>query len=90
VQESLTKVMRHAGSRARATVNVVHRAGAVVVEVTDTGACGDAPPPSTVPGHGLTGMRERVTELGGELSAGPRPSGGFRVRVRLPADRQST
>ncbi|MBF9134908.1 hypothetical protein I0C86_39195, partial [Plantactinospora sp. S1510] len=37
-------------------------------------------------GHGLTGMRERVGALGGALEVGPRPGGGFRVFVRLPAE----
>jgi signal transduction histidine kinase len=39
-------------------------------------------------GNGIRGMRERVAALGGELSAGPRPGGGFRVRARLPLDRE--
>jgi len=35
-------------------------------------------------GHGIIGMRERVTLLGGEFSAGPRPGNGFGVRARIP------
>ena len=35
-------------------------------------------------GHGLAGMAERATAIGGELTAGPRPGGGFAVRARLP------
>ena len=34
--------------------------------------------------HGLVGMRERVTMFGGDLQAGPRADGGFRVSARLP------
>ncbi|MGH8982714.1 MAG: sensor histidine kinase, partial [Acidimicrobiia bacterium] len=37
-------------------------------------------------GRGIAGMRERARSLGGELEAGPRPGGGFRVRARLPVN----
>ena len=35
-------------------------------------------------GRGIVGMRERVGLFGGELTAGPRPEGGFVVRAILP------
>jgi signal transduction histidine kinase len=41
-------------------------------------------PPASPAGHGIVGMRERVTALGGEFQAGPRPAGGFRVSATLP------
>nr|WP_239126685.1 sensor histidine kinase [Asanoa siamensis] len=82
VQESLTNVLRHAGTAA-ATVAITHLPSSVVVEVTDTGRGGVVPVGS--PGHGLEGMRERVTALGGTLSAGPLTAGrGWRVRAELP------
>jgi signal transduction histidine kinase len=86
VQESLTNVMRHAGAGARATVGVVCSPGALVIEVTDTGNGKARAPGPTTPGHGVTGMRERVLELGGEFSARPQPAGGFRVWARLPTE----
>jgi signal transduction histidine kinase len=39
---------------------------------------------SAEPGSGIVGMRERCGLLGGELTAGPRPCGGFEVKARLP------
>jgi signal transduction histidine kinase len=79
VQEALTNVLRHAGTTS-AQVRIEHRPGAVEVEVTDNGKGG---PPSDG-GSGIAGMRERVTALGGQLEAGPRPGGGFRVHAVLP------
>jgi signal transduction histidine kinase len=86
VQEALTNVVRHAAPPATATVVVRYDdTGAVVVDVTDDGRStrtkrGDGG------GHGLAGMRERVSLLGGELSAGPRAGGGYQVVARLPAE----
>ncbi|AZM45338.1 two-component sensor histidine kinase [Streptomyces sp. WAC 06738] len=85
VQESLTNVARHAGPAAAVGVHVSYAPDKVVVQVDDDGAADPGAPPR--PGIGLTGMRERVTALGGELHAAPRPEGGFRVRAELPLPR---
>lgn len=79
VQESLTNVARHARART-VTIGLDHEPDAVTVEIVDDG---DGPADAT-PGSGITGMRERARALGGELTAGPRPGGGFVVRARLP------
>jgi MYXO-CTERM domain-containing protein len=85
VQEALTNVTRHAGP-ATATVRVSYGDGDLTVQVDDDGRglSGHASSPGS--GKGIVGMRERVAALGGELQAGPRPGGGFRVRARLPLD----
>jgi signal transduction histidine kinase len=86
VQEALTNVVRHAAPPATATVVVRYDDnGAVIVEVTDDGRCARARR-GDGGGHGLAGMRERVSLLGGELSAGPRTGGGYQVVARLPAE----
>jgi signal transduction histidine kinase len=88
VQESLTNVLRHAGP-ARALVEIQHRPDNLVVTISDDGP-GAGGPGSPGPdgagraGHGIEGMRERVTALGGTFEAGPRTTGGFRVRGRFP------
>jgi signal transduction histidine kinase len=91
VQEALTNVVRHARQPATATVVIRYDDdGGLVVEVTDDGpATGDRGGhrpglDGGGSGHGLTGMRERVALLGGELRAGPQPQGGFQVVARLP------
>jgi signal transduction histidine kinase len=83
VQESLTNVTRHAGAGASATVRITCGEDDLDVRVDDDGA-GTAMPAHPNGGHGIAGMRERVGVLGGELHAGPRPGGGFRVDARLP------
>ncbi len=84
VQESLTNVSRHAG-RATATIQIAYGDQDLTVQVDDDGR-GVAQHANPGTGRGILGMRERVAALGGELEAGPRPEGGFRVRARLPLD----
>ncbi|RXZ51607.1 sensor histidine kinase [Agromyces binzhouensis] len=79
IQEALTNVRRHSGA-ASAMVAIDRTADRVDVTVTDDG--GDADPVGAA-GHGLVGMRERVTLYGGTLEAGPGPS-GWRVHASLP------
>src|SRR5690606_10881421 len=57
-------------------------ASSVVLEVTDDGRGAAAADDGG--GQGLLGMRERATMLGGTLSVGPRPGGGYRVRAQIP------
>jgi signal transduction histidine kinase len=84
VQESLSNASQHAPGTPM-TVSVGHDAAAVVLRVAN-GPGEPAGPPGSErrPGHGLTGMRERVALLGGSLSAGPAPDGGFVVSAVLP------
>jgi signal transduction histidine kinase len=80
VQEALTNVLRHAGS-SPTTVNISHEATRLVIDVRDEGGMALSPRGA---GHGLSGMRERVSALGGEFTAGPSPTGGYEVRAVLP------
>src|SRR5262245_35583257 len=84
VQESLSNASQHAPGAA-VTVSVDHDSGAVLLRVAN-GPGGSTDPPGNEhgPGHGLTGMRERVALLGGSLTAGPSPDGGFVVSAVLP------
>lgn len=83
VQESLTNAARHAPG-ARISVVIAAEATSIRVSVTNEPPAGPHPEADGA-GHGLPGMRERVALLGGELSAGPEPGGGFAVRALLPA-----
>jgi len=81
-QESLSNVLRHAGSTS-AAVTLAYEADCISLRVEneegeqrDLGQRGS--------GRGIVGMSERVAEVGGQLEAGPRPSGGYCVSARLP------
>jgi signal transduction histidine kinase len=82
VQESLTNARKHAGPRASATVTLRYCEDALMLTIADDGR--GAAAVTGGGGHGLTGMRERVTLYGGTLTAGPRPGGGFEVTALLP------
>jgi signal transduction histidine kinase len=90
VQEGLTNVLRHGGPRAKVTIG--HRAGAVEIEISDDGRRPDQDFAASAAvadagrgaGHGLIGMRERVSVFGGTLVAEDRPGGGFRLAATLP------
>ncbi|MFE7646106.1 sensor histidine kinase [Streptomyces phaeoluteigriseus] len=85
VREALTNALRHAPGCAT-HVGVRREAGLLELTVDN------APPRGSVTsgagglgsGRGLVGMRERAAVVGGELTAGPRPDGGWRVRAMLP------
>ncbi|MGC5168408.1 sensor histidine kinase [Luteimicrobium sp. DT211] len=87
VQEGLTNAVKHAAG-ARTTVRLTAADEDVEVEVRTHGPAAVTPSaafPSLVGGgRGLAGLRERVAGLGGELSAGPTPDGGFVLAARLP------
>jgi signal transduction histidine kinase len=81
VQESLTNVLRHADAD-RVVLALRWLGDTMELEVSDDGRRAR----TTAWGHGLIGMRERIEVLGGTMTAGPRPAGGFVVRIQLPVD----
>jgi signal transduction histidine kinase len=83
VQEALTNVLKHAGS-VPTRVEVRYEPAAVTVCVVNALPQTTAVAQTATGGHGLVGMRERVSAHGGALVAGADPSGGYVVRARLP------
>jgi two-component system sensor histidine kinase DesK len=84
LREGVTNVLRH--SMGATTCEV--RIGDSWLEVRDDGDPGPAaatPSRATGGGNGLTGLSERLGEIGARLEAGPLPSQGFRLRVEVPA-----
>lgn len=84
VQESLANVVRHAPG-AEATVTVRYTADSVDLTVDNTRPAGRPEHAGPTRGMGIITMRERTHALGGALTAGPKPSGGYRVAARLPS-----
>src|SRR6516225_3519496 len=85
VQEALTNTLKHGGTGARATVRLRYLPGELRVDIDDDGAGATAPAPAGV-GGGLIGMQERIHAYGGDVRAGPRQPGGWRVSARLRLD----
>jgi signal transduction histidine kinase len=85
VQEALSNAGRHAPG-ARVLVTVERDPGELRLEVANgpPTTSGQAPVRGVRPGHGISGMRERVALLGGSISAGPNAVGGFAVNAVLP------
>jgi signal transduction histidine kinase len=80
VQEGLTNAVKHARA-GQAEVVVRYSDGQVELTVSDDGCGGGG---GEGGGHGLLGLRERVSVYGGRLEAGPRSGGGYRLRATLP------
>jgi signal transduction histidine kinase len=85
VQEALTNTLKHGGPGARASVRLHYLPGELLVDIDDDGAGATAPATAGV-GSGLLGMRERVHAYDGDVQAGPRRPGGWRVSARLRLD----
>lgn len=92
IQESLTNIMKHAGPRVRAAVDLAWTAQGLALGVHDDGrgaaailqpAARSAGPGAGM-GRGITGMAERVALYDGRLNAAPAAGGGFRVTAFIP------
>lgn len=81
-QEALTNAIRHASGATRVEIAVCRAGEGVRLRVADDGQAHSSP--RAVSGFGLTGMAERAQLLGGTLSAGPGPDGGWVVEAVLP------
>ncbi|WP_233510164.1 sensor histidine kinase [Actinomadura craniellae] len=90
VQEALTNARRHAPG-AHVRVELAYLNDRLAVRVRDDGAAAPTmvlDPTGGAGGHGLVGMEERATMLGGRFAAGPADSGGFVVEAELPFARE--
>ncbi|KQX09403.1 ATPase [Streptomyces sp. Root431] len=88
VQEALSNVLRHAPGAA-AKVEVSYVLGGLGLRVANGPARGLVKP-SPGAGHGITGMRERVTMLGGEMTAEETADGGYEVAAFIPVSREES
>src|SRR5262249_15233493 len=81
VQEALTNALKYGGP-AHAWVSVTWGGDQLELQVENDGDASDNGQGGG--GHGLVGMKERISVVGGTLESGPRPGGGFVVRASIP------
>ncbi|MGG7576108.1 sensor histidine kinase [Streptomyces sirii] len=86
VSEALTNVLKHAEA-GRVTIRISHVETALLLAISDDGV---GFPTGARLGSGLTGMRDRIEAVGGELSIESRPGGGTTVHARLTERRRET
>lgn len=87
VQEGLTNIVRHAGAN-QVELHLTEYHGVLHITLSDNGVgCTDQPSPQAGSGLGLSGMRERVGELGGTLIFTRPAGGGFALQACLPLAR---
>ncbi|GII53310.1 two-component sensor histidine kinase [Planotetraspora thailandica] len=84
VQEALANARTHAPG-ARVSIEIAYRPTLLALRIADDGP-GPAAPEADGPGHGVIGMRERATALGGWFVAGPGAGGGFLIQAGLPLE----
>jgi signal transduction histidine kinase len=80
IQEALTNARRHSGA-SRVSVTLKLEGEDLLAEISDDG---QGFGPGSVPGVGLSSMRERATLIGGELEIESQPGQGTSVRLRVP------
>jgi signal transduction histidine kinase len=94
VQESFTNIVKHAGPdpTVEITIDLDDDGLAIVITNTTTTTATATTTPRDLPGsgYGIVGMRERATQLGGTLTAGPLPPDRYRVCARLPLETEPT
>jgi signal transduction histidine kinase len=83
-QESLTNILKHAGPDPTVTIVLAWGKSNLRLEVEDDGRGAASAAASDGQGMGLLGMKERAALFGGNVKAGPKPGGGYRVELELP------
>lgn len=79
----MTNAQKHGKSVQKIRVQLTYEPAAVRLVIRDDGQAAEGAAPGKT-GYGLTGLRERVEQLGGTFQGGPYPEGGFRIEMSIP------